>query len=63
MWESCPNCGRLAAVGWLDGYPIQVDCPNGCSVDPARVVSTFRFRPTDGLPAGADRGSLRIKPR
>jgi hypothetical protein len=20
-WDTCPQCGRYAAVGWLDGIP------------------------------------------
>ncbi len=29
-WETCPRCGRCAAVGWRDGVPVAVDCPGGC---------------------------------
>jgi CheY-like chemotaxis protein len=29
-WADCPNCGRLVAVGWLDGDPIAVECAGGC---------------------------------
>jgi hypothetical protein len=29
-WETCPVCGRSAAVGWRDGVPVTVDCPNDC---------------------------------
>jgi len=38
-WENCPNCGRPAAVGWLNGRPIEFDCPAGCSLDSAEVQS------------------------
>jgi hypothetical protein len=31
-WETCPNCGRSAAVGWLDANPVEFDCPGGCQV-------------------------------
>jgi hypothetical protein len=40
-WETCPACGRLAAVGWLDGVPVQFDCPGGCRLPRSRIVSTF----------------------
>jgi hypothetical protein len=29
-WEVCPVCGRTAAVGWVEGYPAEFDCPAGC---------------------------------
>jgi len=29
-WEKCPVCGGAAAVGWLDGQPVEFDCPGGC---------------------------------
>jgi hypothetical protein len=28
--ETCPQCGRYAAVGWLDETPVEVDCASGC---------------------------------
>jgi hypothetical protein len=30
-WESCLRCGRPAAVGWLDGVPVEFDCTGGCT--------------------------------
>ena len=33
-WETCPRCGRCAAVGWRDGDPVAVDCPGGCRPAP-----------------------------
>ena len=33
-WETCPRCGRCAAVGWRDGVPVAVDCPRGCRPAP-----------------------------
>src|SRR5438445_11830388 len=36
-WEDCPNCGRPAAVGWLNGHPIEFDCPAGCSLNKVQV--------------------------
>jgi hypothetical protein len=30
-WETCPRCGLTAAVGWLDGVPVEVDCTAGCA--------------------------------
>ena len=29
-WETCPTCRRYAALGWLDGFPVEFDCPGGC---------------------------------
>jgi hypothetical protein len=34
-WETCPECGRSAAAGWLDGVLIAVDCPSGCRLTAA----------------------------
>ena len=48
-WETCPNCQRLAAVGWLDGMPMEFDCPNGCSITRSRMTSAFRFPPSQEL--------------
>src|SRR5687768_10012807 len=31
-WDTCPECGRYAAVGWLDGIPVGFDCPRGCQL-------------------------------
>ncbi len=31
-WETCPSCGRCAAVGWQDRIPVNVDCPSGCQL-------------------------------
>ncbi len=31
-WDICPQCGRYAAVGWLDGIPVRFDCPRGCQL-------------------------------
>jgi hypothetical protein len=31
-WETCPSCGRSAAVGWSDGMLVEVDCPGGCQL-------------------------------
>jgi hypothetical protein len=42
-WEDCPNCRRAAAVGWLDGRPIEFDCPRGCRLS-AEQVRTFAAR-------------------
>ncbi len=56
-WEDCPNCQRAAAVGWVDGRPIEFDCPHGCRLT-AEQVQAFARRggpPVDGL-AGDGRG-------
>jgi hypothetical protein len=46
-WEDCPNCRRAAAVGWLDGRPIEFDCPRGCclSAEQAQIFAARRGRP------------------
>ena len=45
-WDICPGCGRAAAVGWLDGDPVEFDCPRGCRMPPDLIRSTFgRRRP------------------
>jgi hypothetical protein len=36
-WEICPNCGRTAAVGWLDGNLVEFDCTGGCRLSAAQV--------------------------
>ncbi len=51
-WETCPNCGDLAAVGWervawSDGdqageLVVEFDCPNGCSVLVEPLERTYR---------------------
>jgi len=40
-WEQCPECRRLAAVGWLDGTLVEFDCPNGCSLTQSRIAAAF----------------------
>lgn len=52
-WESCPECRHLAAVGWLDGRPVEVDCPNGCNLTPSRIATTFTSLPVTAVPRGA----------
>ena len=46
-WENCPNCRRAAAVGWVDGRPVEFDCPRGCCLDTeqARALSAGHGRP------------------
>lgn len=31
-WETCPQCHRPAAVGWIDGHPGEFDCLSRCPV-------------------------------
>jgi hypothetical protein len=31
-WESCPNCGGRAAIGWLGQRVTEVDCARGCEL-------------------------------
>jgi hypothetical protein len=33
-WETCPRCGHATAVAWVDGRPVEVDCPRGCRLSP-----------------------------
>ena len=42
-WETCPTCERPAAVGWLDGNPVEFDCPAGCHLD-RKQLSAFADR-------------------
>jgi hypothetical protein len=44
-WETCPNCGLSAAVGWRDGVLVEVDCPGGCRL----TSSDFAGRGPNGL--------------
>ncbi|WP_448625645.1 hypothetical protein [Geodermatophilus sp. URMC 64] len=37
-WETCPRCGRSAAVGWVDGRAVEVDCPGGCALPSAEFA-------------------------
>ncbi|NEK57383.1 hypothetical protein GCU56_05785 [Geodermatophilus sabuli] len=37
-WETCPGCGRAAAVGWRDGMPVRTDCPGGCGLTAGEFV-------------------------
>jgi hypothetical protein len=45
-WEDCPNCQRVAAVGWLDGQVLAFDCPAGCclSAEQRRLFAARRGR-------------------
>ncbi len=36
-WEDCPVCGGTAAVGWVDDYPAEFDCPGGCVPSIAQI--------------------------
>src|SRR3712207_2802588 len=42
-WEDCPNCQRAAAVGWVNGRPVEFDCPRGCCLS-AEQVQAFDVR-------------------
>jgi hypothetical protein len=50
-WETCPHCGLTAAVGWLDGLPVEFDCTAGC-VPTEQDMGRFR-RPGSSRPASA----------
>jgi hypothetical protein len=45
-WETCPRCGLTAAVGWLDGVPVEFDCTAGCA-PPEQIAGRFRPPPGD----------------
>ncbi|WP_448611516.1 hypothetical protein [Geodermatophilus sp. URMC 60] len=51
-WETCPRCGRCAAVGWRHGVPVAVDCPGGCRPSADELA---RFAPGTAVPSSADR--------
>ena len=46
-WETCPECGDTAAVGWrlrtsenMHGQseePVEADCPNSCTLSAGQV--------------------------
>jgi hypothetical protein len=42
-WEDCPTCRRAAAVGWVNGRPVEFDCPGGCCLG-AEQVEAFATR-------------------
>jgi len=42
-WEDCPTCRRAAAVGWVNGRPVEFDCPGGCCLG-AEQVEAFAAR-------------------
>jgi len=46
-WENCPNCWRVAAVGWVNGRPVEFDCPGGCrlTTDQVKAFVARRGRP------------------
>jgi hypothetical protein len=40
-WETCPECRRPAAVGWVDGNPVEFDCPRECTLPMAELRAAF----------------------
>jgi hypothetical protein len=40
-WETCPECRRPAAVGWVDRDPVEFDCPRECTLSAAELRATF----------------------
>jgi hypothetical protein len=52
-WEDCPTCRRAAAVGWVNGRPVEFDCPGGCRLGTELVeaFATRRGRPAVGWSA------------
>lgn len=58
-WQTCPSCGRVAAVGWVSirrpdhqqaEVPIELDCPSGCRPTLAELRHAFPVRLL--MPAG-----------
>ena len=45
-WESCPTCHRPAAVGWLEGVPLEFDCPAGCRLTEVQIRAFADTRPS-----------------
>jgi len=37
-WDTCPCCGRSAAVGWLDGVAVEFDCPRECRPTESQIA-------------------------
>jgi len=53
-WESCPRCGRPAAVGWNPAGgaredPVEFDCPAGCQLSTAQVRAAFIHHRATGM--------------
>jgi hypothetical protein len=40
-WETCPECRRPAAVGWVDGDPVEFDCPQECTLTADELRAVF----------------------
>ena len=40
-WETCPECRRPAAVGWVDGDPVEFDCPRECTLPAGELRTAF----------------------
>ncbi|MCW2537620.1 MAG: uncharacterized protein JWQ26_3319 [Modestobacter sp.] len=40
-WDTCPSCGHSAAVGWIDGNPVEFDCLGGCSLSAGQLMAAF----------------------
>ena len=53
-WEDCPTCRRAAAVGWVNGWPTEFDCPRGCclSAEQIQAFAARRGRPSVDVLAG-----------
>src|SRR5687768_18217892 len=62
-WETCPKCGLSAAVGWVNGALVAVDCPSDCRLTAAdfarRGANGLRFR-TPVSPEPTVGGSARV---
>ncbi len=61
-WEDCPGCRRAAAVGWVDGRPVEFDCPRGCRLSEEQVqvfAATGHGRPPA---AGGSGPTARCRP-
>lgn len=57
-WETCPQCGARAAVGWIRQDPVEFDCQAGCSLPQPALGRLFppENRPGQAVGAGAGDG-------
>jgi len=58
-WEECPTCRRLAALAWVNGVPVEFDCPSGCRLTRSRMASVFASWPGAGLQGDRPRSRVR----
>ena len=42
-WGQCPHCWDVAAFGWTDGRPVELDCVRGCAVPQERIADLLEI--------------------